>query len=820
MARKRRKIKRIKSLRDLDIGRPDFEMSGETKRVITVVALLAFSFFAILSLFNNAGTLGVYLNSLLKLLFGVARWYLPLALIMVGYFLMRPMKYGFRTINAFGLIIFIFSFNGLIHLLFHQTDLFSAARAGLGGGYSGVLLAWLSLKLMGFWASVLILLTLTAIGSILLFEHSFLKLFQKDADEDSDEDADTEDSGLPFIGKLKNYFFERKVKKVQADRERVNDDNYDDEDEDVEELDFSQKDVGVEQSGGEQDDQDNDDADDEDSADFDDEDVEDNEKNELDLSVTRFKQVKIDLPLDLLDGKTTTPNGGDIKANKMIIQKTLQNFGIRVEMGEAQVGPTVTQYTIKPAEGVKLSRITSLSDNLALALAAHPIRIEAPIPGKALVGVEVPNQSTAIVPLKGILESEQFVNRKSNLVVSLGKDVMGKPWLAALDKMPHLLIAGATNSGKSVCVNSIILTLLYQNGPGQLKFIMVDPKRVELPIYNNIPHLLTPVITDVKKTINALRWSIKEMEKRFDLLSKSHHRNIASFNNDHENKLPYIVIIIDELADLMAASGPEVEAAIVRLSQMARAVGIHLILATQRPSVDVLTGLIKANITSRVAFSVASLGDSRTILDMAGAEKLLGRGDMLYLSAEISKPKRLQGAFASDDEIKRVTNHLKGQAEPEYIEEVVEKQQGAGTSIPSMDDSEGDPLLNEAKEVIVRAKKASASLLQRRLRVGYARAARILDLLEEQGVIGPGEGAKPREVLINSLELDTIKDPLVADEAEAMLSEVEEEEETSDYLEEEEETEDEEDEKEDDDTEEETSDYLEEEEEDEEEEKS
>jgi len=444
--------------------------------------------------------------------------------------------------------------------------------------------------------------------------------------------------------------------------------------------------------------------------------------------------------------------GGDIEANQEIIRKTLENFNIAVEMGEVCVGPTVTQYTLKPSEGIKLSKIVSLSDNLALALAKHPIRMEAPIPGKSLVGIEVPNTTSAVVPLRTIIESKEFEKRKSNRMIALGKDVKGTPWLADIEKMPHLLIAGSTGSGKSVCINSILISLLYQNGPDDLRFILVDPKRVELPAYNDIPHLIAPVITDVKKTVNALRWALTEMERRFDKLAQFKKRDIQAYNRDIEDTMPYIIIVIDELADLMVAAGAEIEGLIVRLAQMARAVGIHLILATQRPSVDVITGLIKANITSRIAFSVASLVDSRTILDTSGAEKLLGRGDMLYISSDLSKPKRLQGALATDEDIRRVINHLKVQGKPEYLDEVTEKQAGLtgdrfGNS-GGYDDSE-DSLVPEAKNVIIEAGKGSSSLLQRRLKIGYARAARILDILEKQGFIGPGDGAKPREILSN-----------------------------------------------------------------------
>jgi len=384
-------------------------------------------------------------------------------------------------------------------------------------------------------------------------------------------------------------------------------------------------------------------------------------------------------------------------------------------------------------------------------LAAHPIRIEAPIPGKALVGIEIPNQTAAKVCMNDMLSSDQFKKRESNLMISLGKDVSGKPFFAQIDKMPHLLIAGSTGSGKSVCVNSIITSLLYQNSPDELKFILVDPKRVELPLYNNIPYLLTPVITDVKKTINALKWTVVEMERRFEVLSRAGKRNIASYNKSTSDKLPYIVFVIDELADLMSTAANDVEAGIVRLAQMARAVGIHLILATQRPSVEVITGLIKANIPARIAFSVASLIDSRTILDASGAEKLVGRGDMLYIGPEVSRPKRVQGVFISDKETKNIIDYIKKQGTADYIEEVVERKSVGGGMGSSFGNDDGDDLMDEVKDIIRESGKASASLLQRRLKIGYARAARILDLLEDSGVIGPADGAKPREVFLDKL---------------------------------------------------------------------
>jgi S-DNA-T family DNA segregation ATPase FtsK/SpoIIIE len=458
------------------------------------------------------------------------------------------------------------------------------------------------------------------------------------------------------------------------------------------------------------------------------------------------------LPVDLLEVRHSKAQGGDTTARQFTIKKTLDNFGIPVEMGDISVGPTVTQYTLKPADGIKLSRLTGLSNDLALSLAAHPIRIEAPIPGKSLVGIEVPNEAIAMVSIRDLIDSKEFKERKSDLTFVLGKDVAGKPWVADLARMPHLLVAGATGSGKTVCLNAIIVSLLYANSPETLRLILVDPKRVELPIYNGIPHLLTPAITEVPKVINSLKWAIGEMDRRFEVLAKAGCRDIGSYNERSAEKMPFIVIVVDELADLMVAAAAEVEAGIIRLAQMARAVGIHLIVATQRPSVDVITGLIKANIPARIAFSVASGTDSRTILDTLGAEKLVGRGDSLFQTAELSRPKRIQCCFVADREIRKVVDFITSQLEEpvQYNEAVTSKggkADAAGGS--SMDDD--DELLEEARDTVIRAGKASASFLQRRLKVGYARAARLLDLLEERGIIGPGDGAKPREVLVNAI---------------------------------------------------------------------
>ncbi len=469
-------------------------------------------------------------------------------------------------------------------------------------------------------------------------------------------------------------------------------------------------------------------------------------------------------PIDLLEPERGSPTSGDTKGNSALIKKTFQNFGIDVAMSEINIGPTVTQYSFKPAEGVKLSKITSFSNDLALALAAHPIRIEAPIPGRSLVGVEVPNKIRAQVKLRNMVEGPYFQKSNANLLISLGRDVAGNPVYSDLTRMPHLLVAGSTGTGKTIFLNNLIMNLLYQPstttksaGPESLRFILIDPKRVEFPVYGALPHLLCPIVYTPTQAVNVLKWLIGEMERRFGVLAQAHVRDINSFNeNARKNAtelLPFIIVVIDELADLMSAKGREVEAGIVRLAQMARASGIHLVVATQRPSVEVITGLIKANITSRVTFQVASQVDSRTVLDTAGAEKLLGAGDMLYISAETVKPKRIQAPYISEKEVRKVVSHIEANTQPrsKTEEEIILAGEMEKSMVSPKEGGLGgeggeDDLYEEAKKVVLDSRKASASLLQRRLRVGYARAARLIDMLEERGMIGPADGAKPREV--------------------------------------------------------------------------
>lgn len=459
-------------------------------------------------------------------------------------------------------------------------------------------------------------------------------------------------------------------------------------------------------------------------------------------------------PASLLSDKVgSAADRGDVKKNASIIEKTLDSFGVQADVAEVNGGPAVTQYALKISAGTKISKIANLQHDLALALATPTgtVRIEAPIPGKSLVGIEVPNHSLEIVGLKHVLASDEMTHHKSKLAVALGRDTSSKPMVVDIDKMPHMLVAGTTGSGKSVLINALIGSLLFRNSPDELKLILIDPKRVELTTYNGIPHLLTPVITEPEKILSSLKWAMAEMDRRYKLFQSVGVRNITGYNEmSGFQALPYIVIVIDELADLMMFAPVEIEDAITRIAQLARATGIHLVVATQRPSVDVITGLIKANIPCRIAFNVSSMIDSRVILDGPGAEKLLGRGDMLFLPPDASKPMRVQGVFVQDSEINNLIKYLKATGiAPQYTAEVTEMPLGR---LGGQGGGEKDDLFDEAVRTICQYDRASASLLQRRLKVGYARAARILDELESAGIVGPGEGSKPRDVLVRNAE--------------------------------------------------------------------
>ncbi len=683
-------------------------LSDDTKRGLVTIALFIVALLFTLSAFGLAGVIGHYFNDFNHKLLGKLYVLLPIFLLFIAVGRLRSTWKTFDAAGKLGAGLFILMLGSLIHLLMARPDgVVFGKNLEMGGGYLGMLISYLLEQGLGFWGAVivisggllasLLLLLRTSLERVVFPHRAFLSFLKKKPEESGGT------IGAPSMTQeMPKPSFAAKEMKDDGDGNEI----------------MPQPIM-----------------------------AEEHIESGLKKKVWR----KVTLPLDLLSNKSMKPTSGDIGRNQHIIQKTLENFGVPSEMGEVSVGPTVTQFTLKPHDGIKLNRITSLNNDLALALAAHPIRIEAPIPGKSLVGIEVPNQAVAIVNLRDILESQEFRSSHASLRVALGKDVAGKPWLADLAKMPHMLVAGSTGSGKTVCLNSIIISLLYSHGPDELRFIMVDPKRVELTAYNNIPHLLVPAITDVAKTLNALKWTIGEMDRRFTQLARYGKRDIGSYNEASDEKMPYLVVVIDELADLMISSaGKDVETCIIRLAQMARAVGIHLILATQRPSVDVITGLIKANFNARIAFAVASGTDSRTILDSLGAEKLVGRGDMLFTSAELSKPKRLQGTYISDTEIKKVTDFIKSNFDaPEYQNEIVDRLGATSNGVAFNDDGGADePLLQEAQDIVVRAGKASASFLQRRMKIGYARAARILDLLEEKGVIGPGDGAKPRDIMV------------------------------------------------------------------------
>lgn len=753
-----------------------------SRGIIAIVLIIA-AIVVVLSFFAKAGAVGVMLDEyVLSFLFGSIRYALPVLLLVGAWYLIRDIEYNYRSTHLVGSFIFFLAMSSLMHINFFPSDMWQTALDGHGGGVFGML-AWPLKTYLGSAAGIVILVGMVAVSVFLIFNTSLTAFVMLNKKLFAGFGA----FGAWIFDAIKFLFVRNGQQKLKIDGEYEEENEIvgdrgdkeigDNEDEENKHRVFAKKEVGGD--GG-------------------DEDVQNVENDESETKLRKSSPwdrkvvIKNLPPLDLLSPKRSKPTSGDIRANAETIHSTLHEFGIEVEMGEVRVGPTVTQYSLKPDKGMKLSRITALSNDLALRLAAHPIRIEAPIPGKALVGIEVPNHKAALVSLRELLESHEFIDREHNMMIALGKDVAGKVWFVDLPKMPHLLVAGATNSGKTVCINTILMSLLYQNTAETLRLILIDPKRVELTLYNGIPHLLTPVITNVQKTVNALKWTIGEMERRFEMLSQDGSRDLASYNEKHPSaKIPRVVFVIDELADLMAAAASEVEAGIIRLAQMARAVGIHLIVATQRPSVDVITGLMKANIPARIAFSVASNIDSRTILDCPGAEKLLGRGDMLFLNAELSKPKRIQGAFVSEEELKDVVEYLNdGNTTPEYDESIVEKTSGAGgtTNMFGGPADDQDPLFEEAKKLVIESGKASASLLQRRMKVGYARAARILDEMEAAGIVGPADGAKPRDILCTETEVEEttdsgaelnafvdekVKDEIIEEESEEIKEEIE-----------------------------------------------
>ena len=720
MAKKKKQIKKEREERYPQMTESRIpwhaDVHPEIKKTVLAIIFFVFAGIFVLSFIGKSGNAGGFIYTLFDFPLGKGYFFAPLMLIILGFSLIASGEKKVIGSTMLGGAIFLVASLSNLEIVFGNKT----------GGFIGMIIGSPLVSLFDFWASLLIVNALFAISILLLLNMPFWKNILEEDEEEAEELDPAQAAAQGVKNVLENI--NATIKTTLEGKDSAADG----------------KAAAMETS------------------------VRDKEKEEASLAVRKLikRSTYKKPPLELLQGDRGKPSSGDIKANANIIKRTFENFGIDVEMGEVSIGPTVTQYTLRPAEGVKLARITALGNDLSLALAAHPIRIEAPIPGKSLVGIEVPNRSIALVGLRTLLEHEGFTETSQPLLFALGRDVTGAPVYADLAKMPHLLISGATGSGKSVSMHSIMTSFLYRNPPELLRFIIVDPKRVELSVYNDIPHLLTPVITDAKKTVQALRWAAKEMDRRYDLLSTRHSRDIISYNTtiSKEGKredgrepelLPYIVIIIDELADIMLTFPREVETSIVRLAQMSRAVGIHLIIATQRPSVEVITGLIKANIPSRIAFQVASQIDSRTILDGAGAEKLLGSGDMLFLAGDMGKPRRIQGAYLSEQEVKRVVDFLREEsAGAEFNEGILEtkmEEDGSHTRGDGLEIDE-DPLYDQAQDLVMEAGKASASYLQRRLRVGYARAARLLDLLEQNGVIGPGDGAKPREVLTKSGE--------------------------------------------------------------------
>ncbi|MFH1657130.1 MAG: DNA translocase FtsK [bacterium] len=710
-----------------------FVLPEETRQKVWGVVMFLIAIIISLSFFEKAGIAGELFMKIFDRIIGKTVIILPFLFVAGGliYFNQnyfnkeeeaRPPK-GWPIILSFSL--FVLGISGILSVLDltqkELLDKFVISYSG-DGGLLGNLVGFPLVKIFGFWVTQVLFVGMLAIGGLIFWR--FLPL--REEEKKKKEQKEEKEIIIPAF----------KIKEIDSDRKEVTFPPL--REEKKEKTAFIVSSI----------------------------------KPEIELKINPQKNKQLP-PSSLLEEDYGSPTSGDIKVNSAIIKRTLHNFDIPVEMSEVNIGPTVTQYTLKPAEGVKLSKITNLNNDLSLALAAHPIRIEAPIPGRSLVGVEIPNKQRALVRFKNIVESSRFQNSEGKLELALGRDVSGVPFAADLASMPHLLVAGSTGSGKTICLNTLIISLLYRNTADTMKLVLIDPKRVEFSVYNSLPHLLTPVIFDSHKTVNALKWLTGEMERRFKVLAEVYARDITGYNKIVENKkktsagteleeMPYIVLIIDELADLMASRGRDIETGIVRIAQMARAVGIHLIVATQRPSVEVITGLIKANITSRIAFQVASQIDSRTILDTPGAEQLLGAGDMLFLSGKTGKPKRIQGTYVSEKEIKKVVDFIVRSGDdktgkPGFEIEEDEMAKSINEKLDQLDDNFGgeggdDPLYQRAKEIVIEAQKASASLLQRRLRVGYARAARLIDLLEEQGVVGPGEGAKPREIFVQNEE--------------------------------------------------------------------
>ncbi|MFC1810199.1 DNA translocase FtsK 4TM domain-containing protein [Patescibacteria group bacterium] len=721
-----------------------FEVKSSVARDISAVIYFIFAAVTFLSIQGSFGIVGEIWVGILQPILGWGIYMIPPLFLLITLMLFFARNINFGLSKVVGVILMIMSILSIVHLAVPIEGVLTVAQSGQYGGYVGFVTNFFMREMLsiGNTGSAVIFVGVALISILLTFEISLIeigKFFKPEIKIEKapakkrrkDQEISAENIELASDDVLKAIYGGRdsdiRIKRAQPASEVAEDeDKYIEQEAEMKKtpINKAEKEEEIPEDAG---------------------------KEKLqDYSDWEFPS------LDLLDSSISEIESDDeaLKKKAEIIRTKLEQFGIEVTMHQVNVGPTVIQYTLKPHEGVKLSKITALKSDLALALAAPSVRIEAPIPGKALVGIEVPNEHRAMVRLREIIEAPDFKKIDSNLKFPLGRNVSGEPIIADLKSMPHLLIAGATGSGKSVGMNTLLTSLLYQNSPLDLKLILIDPKQVELKSYNSIPHLLTPVINDPEKAAIALRWCVAEMNRRYTECADKGKRNITDYNADPamEEKMSTIVVVIDELADLMMAAGKEVEASICRIAQMARAVGIHLVVATQRPSVDVITGLIKANIPARIAFAVSSSIDSRTIIDGIGAEDLLGKGDMLYLPSGMNKPVRIQGIYISSEEIEAVTNRVKLTIEPDYDDEIISTKV-AGQKLNGVPDSSfgnsDDEMYTQAIEVIKQNRKASASLLQRRLKVGYARAARLLDELEENGAIGPPNGAKPREIYID-----------------------------------------------------------------------
>lgn len=732
---RRRKYRRRRSAKD----KPEilkFEVEKHIAREIWAVAYLALAALTWLSLNGGLGIVGELWISALKPVFGLGVHAVPFALLFMGVsvFMSKSVIWGLARFT--GLFCLAVAILGVIHIQVPEAEMLEVAKVGESGGYIGFVSSFILLSAFGKIGAYIVFTAIFLVGILLSVQVS-LGTLAKALTPSPKAIKKTVDNFTPEFKLIDGDYDDVEPEELKIVNKHLLEESEEEELDSMTIKEVSAKELKdkIEKEGIE-------------------EDVSEGEAVLVEKGEEEnfeWEYPSLDLLEDSKEGFTI--NEADLKRKAELIRRKLEQFDINVTMHEVHVGPTVVQYTLKPAEGVKLSKITSLKNDLALALAASAVRIEAPIPGKSLVGIEIPNESRASVHMREILETDAYKKLDSKLKLALGRDVAGDPIVVDLGKMPHLLIAGATGSGKSVGMNSFLISLLYNNSPKELRFIMIDPKQVELSTYNGLPHLLTPVITEPEKAATALRWAVAEMNRRYKVCAEAGHRNIADYNRDKKTveKMPKIVVVIDELADLMMTAQKEVEASICRIAQMARAVGMHLIVATQRPSVDVVTGLIKANIPSRIAFTVASSVDSRTILDGQGAEDLLGMGDMLYLSGTMGKPIRVQGIYISSKEIESVTNRMKLTRTTHYRDDITAKETAKqsliGVPDAPQDATTDDELLNAAVECLKRNRKASStSSMQRYLRIGYARAARIMDMLEEHGIVGPANGSKPRDV--------------------------------------------------------------------------